>query len=336
LTFIELEINFKSSLVGGFVSSRSKQLNVQAARVFLSYAREDKQKVKAIYRELSVQGFTPWLDMADLEPGQDWQQVIGKAIRNARFVLMFLSKKSVAKRGYFQREISEALRTAETIPEGQKFIIPVRLEECFVPEKLSNWHWCDVFKPYGLRKLIETLGTSLGGSPSPNRRPRRRRGRLTEDALFDLLLAEKYWERKQCRIGKLPDGRVAISNGAMLEFRTEVPRVFKDLYQSVRQALELAPSQVNHVTPKPSEYRQSGNVVTSIKKGAASYYLLLESRGGARCAVDIDYVTYILQKYPRATIYLAGKEPKVMVEEDEAVRFLLMPMSVGNKGLEPI
>lgn len=316
------------------MSSTGHQLNVQASRVFLSYAREDKQKVKAIYRELSKQGFTPWLDITDLEPGQDWQQVIGSAIKNARFVLMFLSNKSVAKRGYFQREIAEALRTAETIPHGQKFIIPVRLEECFVPEKLSNWHWCDVFKPHGLSKLIGALRGPSESRSSSHRRTHKRRERLSEDALLDLLLAEKYWEREECRIGRFPNGRVAISNGAMLELRNEVPQIFEQLHLNVRQSLKLTPYQVRRATPHARKYRRDSNAVTAIKKGVSPFFLLFESRAGVRCAVDPDYVAYILRKYPHATVHLTGKESPIVVEEGKTVRFLLMPMNVGDKELE--
>jgi hypothetical protein len=125
----------------------------------------------------------------------------------------------------------------------------------------------------------------------------------------------------------------------MLEFRTEVPRAFEELYRSVRQALKLTPNQVSHVTPSTGEYRKRGNIVTAIKRGASSFYLLLESRAGVRCAVDPDYLTYILQKYPRAMIYMTGfvrgDGPIVVVEEDKTVRFLLMPMNVGHKELEP-
>ena len=77
--------------------------------VFLSYAREDRARVEQVYDSLKAEGFNPWLDTRDIMPGQEWSQVIGRAIRAADFMLVFLSRRSISKRGYVQREIRAAL-----------------------------------------------------------------------------------------------------------------------------------------------------------------------------------------------------------------------------------
>lgn len=136
-------------------------LQPQAPLVFLSYAREDKSKVKGIYNKLRNEQLNPWLDIADLLPGQPWEDVIIKTIRNARFVIVFLSNNSVTKRGYVQKEIKEALDVAEMMPAGEIYIVPVRLEPCPVPERLSKWQWIDIFERNGLRKIVKTLRQNL-------------------------------------------------------------------------------------------------------------------------------------------------------------------------------
>jgi hypothetical protein len=133
------------------------QLKPQEPSIFLSYAKEDKKRVRAIYQRLRKERLNPWLDLADLLPGQDWDRTIISAIRNAKFFLVFLSNNSINKRGYVQKEIREALDVAERMPDGELFIIPVRLEECIVPDRLSKWHWIDIFRPHGLRKIVNTL-----------------------------------------------------------------------------------------------------------------------------------------------------------------------------------
>src|SRR5882762_2613289 len=102
----------------------NRQLNLRPPRIFLSYAKEDKHKVSLIYRRLLAEQMSPWFDVKDLLPGQDWDKAIVEAIRSARFVLVFLSNNSVNKRGYVQTEIREALDTADRIPDGEIVVHP--------------------------------------------------------------------------------------------------------------------------------------------------------------------------------------------------------------------
>lgn len=133
----------------------------ESARVFLSYARENKNQVRPIYKGLQQAGFVPWMDEQDLMPGQDWELEIENAIRNSDFALICLSKYSITKQGYVQKEIRIALEVLETIPEGRIYLIPVRLDDCQVPTRLSKWQWVDLFEPNGFEKLKEAIHTEL-------------------------------------------------------------------------------------------------------------------------------------------------------------------------------
>ena len=42
-------------------------------------------------------------------------------------------------------------------PDGTIFIIPARLEDCKVPERLSKWHWVNLYKEGGIEKLVDAL-----------------------------------------------------------------------------------------------------------------------------------------------------------------------------------
>ena len=59
-----------------------------------------------------------------------------------------------------QKEIKVALDAADLRPEGAIFVVPVRLEECKVPERLAHIHYLDLFKPDGYEKLIKALTAS--------------------------------------------------------------------------------------------------------------------------------------------------------------------------------
>ena len=72
---------------------------------------------------------------------------IGKAVRAADVVLVCLSRKSINKNGYVQKEIRIALDAADQMPAGRIFLIPVKLENCSVPERFSGLHWVDLTVP---------------------------------------------------------------------------------------------------------------------------------------------------------------------------------------------
>src|SRR6266851_829335 len=110
-------------------------------RVFLCHSKEDKAAVRQLYARLLTDRIKPWLDEEDLLPGHDWQLEIPRAVRSADAVVVCLSAESVGKTGYVQKEIAFALDAAEERPEGTIFVIPARLEECAVPERLRKWQW---------------------------------------------------------------------------------------------------------------------------------------------------------------------------------------------------
>lgn len=73
--------------------------------IFLCHASEDKEKVRALYKKLNNGVFRPWFDEIDILPGQDWDLEINKAVHNSHIVIVCLSKTSVSKTGYLQKEI---------------------------------------------------------------------------------------------------------------------------------------------------------------------------------------------------------------------------------------
>gem|GEM_PF-6790454 len=131
----------------------------KALSIFLCHASEDKEPVRQLYTTLRKLGYDPWLDEEKLLPGQVWDREIQRAVRQAHVVLVCLSGRS-EKRGYVQKEIVRALDVADEQPEGTIYIIPVRLEECAVPDRLSKWQWVDLFTANGFGKLEAALAVA--------------------------------------------------------------------------------------------------------------------------------------------------------------------------------
>jgi hypothetical protein len=131
--------------------------------VFLCHASSDKPTVRTLRSRLLGDGIQPWLDEEDILPGQKWEVAIQKAIRSSDIILVCLSKTSINKVGYLQREISEVLQVADEQPEDSVFVIPARLEPCDVPERFRRWQWVDLFEELGYDRLMRTLRVAGSG-----------------------------------------------------------------------------------------------------------------------------------------------------------------------------
>ncbi len=116
-------------------------------RVFLCHSSNDKLAVRELYQKLRAESWIqPWLDEEELYPGQDWNMEIEKAVEAADAIIVCLSKGSITKEGYIQRELRIVLDFADYKPEGTLYIIPVRLEECEPPRRLRSWQYADYFE----------------------------------------------------------------------------------------------------------------------------------------------------------------------------------------------
>ncbi len=130
---------------------------VRQLRIFLCHAAEDKPAVKKVYNRLVLEGFQPWLDEENLLPGQDWRYEIDKAVRSSHLVIAFLSQRSISKTGYVHAEIKLSLDIVDEHPEGSTFIIPILLEPCELPSRLSRWQYVKYYEQDGHRMLKRAL-----------------------------------------------------------------------------------------------------------------------------------------------------------------------------------
>ena len=80
------------------------QVNQEQPNVFISYARQDLDVAKRIFKDLKANGMEPWFDEESLLPGQNWRTEIDREIRNSRFFLPLLSTRSLTKEGTFRKK----------------------------------------------------------------------------------------------------------------------------------------------------------------------------------------------------------------------------------------
>lgn len=86
-----------------------------------------------------------------------------------------LSSRSVGKTGYVQVELREALAAFAERAPGSIYVVPVRLDECEVPDlqipnlglSLRDIHRVDLWQDGGFERLISDLQHALGVAPTP-------------------------------------------------------------------------------------------------------------------------------------------------------------------------
>jgi internalin A len=133
------------------------KLSTQQVNIFLIYAHGDKEMIRKLHQRLIRDGINAWLDVQNLQPGQDWQHTIRRAILHSDLVLVCLTRGFDKQPGYRHEELKIALEKAKLLEDEKIFIIPVRLEECKMPATLSHLHRVDLFEPGGYKKLIRAL-----------------------------------------------------------------------------------------------------------------------------------------------------------------------------------
>ena len=135
--------------------------STQKITVFLIHAHGDREAVHKLYQRLIKVGLNIWLDAERLQPGQDWQSEIRNALLKCDVILVCLSRGFNKQQGYRHEELKLALEKANFLPDDEVFIIPVRLEECDMPESLRHLHRVDLFKAGGYKKLVGALQGSV-------------------------------------------------------------------------------------------------------------------------------------------------------------------------------
>ena len=91
----------------------------------------------------------PW-EIEGIKPGDDWDTVIRRGLRAAGVTLLFLSRASVKKTGYFQREVKLALDCEMEKPPDEMYLIPVLLEKCEMPDARVDTVSIGRFQAYAL------------------------------------------------------------------------------------------------------------------------------------------------------------------------------------------
>jgi hypothetical protein len=153
---ILLEIRVQDSVLDEITNSQSsleyrgtftviaEKEKVLFYKIFICYARENEEVAISIFNYLCKEpDMDPWIDKISLLPGQHWEKEIPKAIHNSDVIIILMSKMSMLKRGYVQREVRLAFDVLKEIPDGEIFIVPIKLDCCEVEGPLNKLQWVE-------------------------------------------------------------------------------------------------------------------------------------------------------------------------------------------------
>lgn len=102
--------------------------------IFISYAREDKERVKRIVAAMEKQGWRVFWDR-DIPVGQTWRSYIGNALENACCIVVVWSKHSIESR-WVPQEADEA--------SHRMVYVPVLLDDVLPPLGLRDTQAADL------------------------------------------------------------------------------------------------------------------------------------------------------------------------------------------------
>lgn len=133
---------------------------VPAGEVFICHSSTDDEFVNALAAALLEQGpITCWVDHHSIDPGQDWDVTIEKALEKADALIVVLSKESV--------ESTNARAEWSYYLDKRKPIFPIRVEPCEVPYRLRVFQTLDFQHGIeaALPELLEAIKDTLHSSP---------------------------------------------------------------------------------------------------------------------------------------------------------------------------
>jgi DNA-binding response OmpR family regulator len=139
----------------------SQKFGETPADIFISYARTDENTVRSIYKTLLNKKHRPWMDIHSIRGGENWFRAINKAIDECEIFLAVLSNNSVSRRGVIQKELKKAMDKWEGMLPDDIYILPLRIDDCPIPELLKDLHVIDWDTGKGRKKLLEAIRVGL-------------------------------------------------------------------------------------------------------------------------------------------------------------------------------
>jgi len=162
--------------------------------IFLSYASEDRNKIRPLVDVLQKRGWSVFWDRT-IPTGKNWRQVIGKEIREAKSIVVVWTEQSVDS-DWVQEEAEEGKR--------RNILFPVALDEVIPPFGFGSIQAADLVSWDGspdapsIKRLMSDLSRVIG-----NRQEKEDERKHTKEE-NEIEEAEEEVRQKSSEIEELP------------------------------------------------------------------------------------------------------------------------------------
>jgi tetratricopeptide (TPR) repeat protein/TolB-like protein len=132
--------------------------------VFISYATADRKQALAVCKAIERRGTKCWIASRDVAPGENYQEAIVQAIRNARTMVLVFSS-AANNSDEIKKELSLASRYRISV-------IALRIEDIEPSDafayELSTRQWIDAFEGWdrSIDSLVGRIGQIANGEPA--------------------------------------------------------------------------------------------------------------------------------------------------------------------------
>lgn len=146
-----MRVELEDTDIGVFLTELSRRLETEGGyagpvastgphpRVFISYAREDKDLAARVFDSLRKANFEPWLDRESLEGGEEWDRRIEAELEASDFILVLYTPALCRKTdSYVNKEI--ALARDRALKVRGRFLIPLRTSDVVDSERIDELH----------------------------------------------------------------------------------------------------------------------------------------------------------------------------------------------------
>lgn len=150
---------------------------MNSPKAFLSYVKENESIIRFLDQVLTDYGIDVVTNYRNIDGGSNWERTLKQLIEDSgHFVACFSKEFNMREKTVLYRELDYAIRCAEDYPFDRKWIIPVRINECTIPnieirsrERLTDLQRIDLFPTAkwheGVEAIVHTIDEKLITNP---------------------------------------------------------------------------------------------------------------------------------------------------------------------------
>ena len=126
-----------------------------SAPVFISYSSKDEEAAQTICAELESRQLNCWIAVRDVDPGENFQEAIVRAIRAAKVMVLVFTKNA--------NNSDEIKNEVALASQRQLVVIPVRVDDVgpndALAYALATRQWIDLFRDW--KQAIDRLASRI-------------------------------------------------------------------------------------------------------------------------------------------------------------------------------